>query len=68
MASDENRAQNPLVAKLLQFTPLSDEDIRVLEALCSSEKRLFRPSRTQPGGLDQPSNAEERCVDALLRP
>src|SRR5882672_11880330 len=45
MASDENRAQNPLVAKLLQFTPLSDEDIRVLEALCSSEKRF-------KGGVD----------------
>src|ERR1700732_41130 len=45
MASDEKRAQNPLVAKLLQFTPLSDEDIRVLEALCSSEKRF-------KGGVD----------------
>src|ERR1700731_3203488 len=45
MASDEKRAQNPLVAKLLQFTPLSDEDIRVLEALYSSEKRF-------KGGVD----------------
>ncbi len=40
MAGDGSRAGNPLVAKLLQFTPLSDEDVRVLDALCSSEKRF----------------------------
>ncbi len=45
MAGHDKRARNPLVAKLLQFTPLSDEDIRVLEALCSSEKRF-------KGGVD----------------
>ena len=32
--------QNPLVAKLLQFTRLSGEDIRVLQTLCSSEQRF----------------------------
>ena len=37
---ESGRAQNPLVAKLLQFTPLSDEDIRVLQALCSREQRF----------------------------
>ena len=37
---ESGRAQNPLVAKLLQFTPLADEDIRVLQALCSSEERF----------------------------
>jgi CRP-like cAMP-binding protein len=37
---ESGQAQNPLVAKLLQFTPLSDEDIRVLDALCSGEKRF----------------------------
>ena len=26
--------------KLVQFTPLSDNDVSVLEALCSREKRL----------------------------
>jgi hypothetical protein len=40
MAGDGRRAGNPLVAKLLQFTPLSDEDVRMLDALCSSEKRF----------------------------
>ena len=45
MAGHDKRARNPLVAKLLQFTPLSDEDIRVLETLCSSEKRF-------KGGVD----------------
>jgi CRP-like cAMP-binding protein len=37
---ENGRAQNPLVAKLLQFTPLSDEDIRLLQALCSKEERF----------------------------
>jgi CRP-like cAMP-binding protein len=37
---ESGQAQNPLVAKLLQFTPLSDEDIRVLQALCSREERF----------------------------
>ena len=37
---ESGRARNPLVAKLLQFTPLSDEDICVLHALCSREKRF----------------------------
>jgi CRP-like cAMP-binding protein len=37
---ESGRAQNPLVAKLLQFTPLADEDILVLQALCSSEERF----------------------------
>ena len=45
MAGDGEWAGNPLVAKLMQFTPLSDEDIRVLEALCSREKRF-------KGGVD----------------
>jgi CRP-like cAMP-binding protein len=45
MAGVGKRAGNPLVAKLLQFTSLSDEDVRVLEALCSSEKRF-------KGGVD----------------
>ena len=40
MAGDGSRAGNPLVAKLLQFTPLSDEDVRLLDGLCSSEKRF----------------------------
>jgi CRP-like cAMP-binding protein len=40
MAGTSGRARNPLVAKLLQFTPLSDEEIRVLEVLCSREERF----------------------------
>jgi CRP-like cAMP-binding protein len=39
------RPWGPLVAKLSQFVPLSDTDVSVLEALCSSEKRLA-------GGVD----------------
>jgi len=37
---ENDRAQNPLGAKLLQFTPLTDEDIHVLQALCSREERF----------------------------
>ena len=37
---ESDRARNPLVAKLLQFTPLLDEDICVLHALCSREERF----------------------------
>jgi CRP-like cAMP-binding protein len=39
------RRWSPLVTKLSQFVPLSDTEVRVLEALCSSEKRLA-------GGVD----------------
>jgi CRP-like cAMP-binding protein len=42
---ENRRAQNPLVAKLLQFTPLSDEDVFVLETLCSKGERF-------KGGVD----------------
>ena len=31
---------NPLVAKLSQFAPLSDEDVGLLEALCLPEERF----------------------------
>jgi CRP-like cAMP-binding protein len=34
------RAGSPLVAKLLQFAPLSDGDIAVLEAMCRREERV----------------------------
>lgn len=34
-------ATSPLVAKLLQFTPLSDEEVRVLDALCSKEESQY---------------------------
>jgi CRP-like cAMP-binding protein len=37
---ENGRARNPLVAKLLQFTSLSDKDICVLQALCSREERF----------------------------
>jgi CRP-like cAMP-binding protein len=39
MADDDRRTQNPLVAKLSQFTPLSDRDVGVLDALCQREER-----------------------------
>ena len=32
--------ENPLVAKLSQFAPLSHKDIGLLEALCLPEERL----------------------------
>lgn len=38
MAGDERRIQNPLVAKLAQFAPLSDRDVGVLDALCQREE------------------------------
>jgi CRP-like cAMP-binding protein len=34
------RSGNPLVAKLLQFAPLSDGDVVVLEAVCRREERF----------------------------
>src|SRR5882757_6371111 len=40
MADDGGRARNPLVAKLSQFAPLSDQDVRLLETLCSPEERF----------------------------
>src|SRR5438477_12027557 len=38
MADDNGRARNPLVAKLSQFAQLSDQDVRLLETLCSPEE------------------------------
>ena len=32
--------QNPLVAKLLQFAPLSDKEVGLLETLCMPEERF----------------------------
>jgi CRP-like cAMP-binding protein len=40
MADDKGRARNPLVAKLSQFAQLSDQDVRLLETLCSPEERF----------------------------
>jgi CRP-like cAMP-binding protein len=40
MAADSGRARNPLVAKLSQFAPLSDQDVRLLETLCLPEERF----------------------------
>ena len=40
MADDGGRARNPLVAKLSQFAPLSDQDVRLLETLCLREERF----------------------------
>jgi CRP-like cAMP-binding protein len=40
MANANERAWNPLVAKLSQFAPLSNKDIGVLETLCLPEERF----------------------------
>ena len=40
MVGDNGRARNPLVAKLSQFAPLSDNDVRVLEGICQREERF----------------------------
>jgi CRP-like cAMP-binding protein len=40
MAGDNGRARNPLVAKFLQFAPLSNQEIGVLEAMCQREERF----------------------------
>ena len=40
MANADERAWNPLVAKLSQFAPLSNKDIGVLETLCLPEERF----------------------------
>ena len=39
MADDARRTQNPLIAKLSQFAPLSNGDVGVLNALCQREER-----------------------------
>ena len=40
MSHQNGQSQNPLVAKLSGFAPLSLDDVRVLEALCSKEERV----------------------------
>src|SRR3982074_1190144 len=40
MPQHNGQSQNPLVAKLSGFAPLSRDDVGVLEALCSKEERL----------------------------
>ena len=40
MANGNKRAKNPLVAKLSQFAPLSDQDVGLLETLCLPEERF----------------------------
>src|SRR5437588_12360848 len=40
MADDNGRARHALVAKLSQFAQLSDQDVRLLETLCSPEERF----------------------------
>jgi hypothetical protein len=40
VASGDRTIQNPLVAKLSQFIPLSVNDIGVLRALCAPEERF----------------------------
>jgi CRP-like cAMP-binding protein len=40
MADGSGRTQSPVVAKLSHFGPLSDEDVRALDALCSREERF----------------------------
>jgi CRP-like cAMP-binding protein len=39
MADHDRRTQNPLIAKLSQFAPLSNGDVGVLNALCQREER-----------------------------
>ena len=48
MAADNGRAGNALVAKLSQFAPLSDQDVRLLETLC--KRRSKNPSLKRPVG------------------
>jgi CRP-like cAMP-binding protein len=40
VVGDNGRARNPLVAKLSQFAPLSDDDVSVLEGMCQREERF----------------------------
>ena len=40
MGGSIGRSGNPLVKKLSQFSPLSDEDIGLLDALCAKEERF----------------------------
>ena len=40
MAVSDRSIRNPLVVKLSQFAPLSDEDVGLLEALCLPEERF----------------------------
>src|SRR3979490_1253452 len=40
MPHHNGQSQNPLVAKLSGFAPLSRDDVGVLEALCSKEERV----------------------------
>jgi CRP-like cAMP-binding protein len=40
MLGRDRSSHNPLVAKLSHFAPLSDDEVGVLEALCSKEERV----------------------------
>jgi hypothetical protein len=40
MRARDGFSHNALVAKLSRFAPLSDDDVGVLEALCSKEERV----------------------------
>src|SRR5258707_8361137 len=40
MIGASGRSDNPFVAKLSRFAPLSDEEIAVLEALCANQERF----------------------------
>ena len=40
MGGSIGRSRNPLVKKLSQFSPLSDEDMGLLDALCAKEERF----------------------------
>lgn len=40
MAGDSKRARSPLSAKLSNFAPLSDDDVRTLDGLCRTEERF----------------------------
>ena len=48
--------ENPLVAKLSQFAPLSDQDVRLLETLCLREER-FRAGANIVGEGETPRSA-----------
>jgi CRP-like cAMP-binding protein len=40
MTGDSKRARSPLSAKLSNFAPLSDDDVRTLDGLCRTEERF----------------------------
>ena len=70
MIGGGGQGYNPLVAKLCHFAPLSDEEIGVLEGLCSNQERFSAgvnlAEEGEPGGWSHRRDHPRCSVTARL--